>query len=229
MFCTKCGTELPENAKFCARCGAPVDGTPNEIPRSSPQKESKCPNCGEALPPFAAVCPSCGHELREVSACASVRSLSDSIDELERRKISALEDDVDSSKAKRIAKACDARIASLIRTYPIPNTREDILEFAILASSNIDPASLKKGWSGRDERKVALAWTAKLRQAYQKAKNMSGSDAAFQSIQELYQESRGPIMLQWFSVLSFPMKAMLFLIFMGVFNTLVSCIRYGFR
>ena len=26
IFCTQCGTQLPENSKFCSSCGAKVDG-----------------------------------------------------------------------------------------------------------------------------------------------------------------------------------------------------------
>ena len=51
--------------------------------------------------------------------------------------------------------------ASYIRNYPIPNSKEDILEFMILASSNIN---------GESNITVFEAWSAKLEQAYQKAK-----------------------------------------------------------
>ena len=36
MFCEKCGKELPEGAKFCEGCGAPVGGAPaKETPKNS--------------------------------------------------------------------------------------------------------------------------------------------------------------------------------------------------
>ena len=36
MFCEKCGKELPEGAKFCEGCGAPVGGTQaKEAPKNS--------------------------------------------------------------------------------------------------------------------------------------------------------------------------------------------------
>ena len=37
MYCRKCGTQLPENARFCGRCGAQVSGpdVPGQAPRDS--------------------------------------------------------------------------------------------------------------------------------------------------------------------------------------------------
>jgi hypothetical protein len=29
MFCTNCGTQLPDEAKFCSNCGKPTHGTPS--------------------------------------------------------------------------------------------------------------------------------------------------------------------------------------------------------
>lgn len=52
MNCTNCGKELPENAKFCAECGARVE------------KSNTCPNCGEALKPEARFCHNCGEALQ---------------------------------------------------------------------------------------------------------------------------------------------------------------------
>ena len=36
-FCTKCGTELKEDAKFCPSCGAPAE------PKAEPAAEEKQP------------------------------------------------------------------------------------------------------------------------------------------------------------------------------------------
>ncbi len=36
MFCSKCGTELPDTAKFCGKCGASVSGDSNATTASQP-------------------------------------------------------------------------------------------------------------------------------------------------------------------------------------------------
>lgn len=41
MFCSNCGTELPDDAKFCASCGTPVNLNPNE---PTPQRQASPPH-----------------------------------------------------------------------------------------------------------------------------------------------------------------------------------------
>ncbi len=62
IYCVKCGTGLPDDAKFCAKCGTPVaagGGTAPTAPAtpSSPTlaaagvQELKCPTCGAPIHP----------------------------------------------------------------------------------------------------------------------------------------------------------------------------------
>jgi hypothetical protein len=39
MFCSNCGKENPDNAKFCASCGTPFTGTPNPQNAAPPQPQ----------------------------------------------------------------------------------------------------------------------------------------------------------------------------------------------
>lgn len=55
-LCANCGSELPENAKFCLNCGEKV------IPAGS----VICPACGKAVPK-GKFCPECGHKFQ--TAC----------------------------------------------------------------------------------------------------------------------------------------------------------------
>lgn len=72
MFCIKCGTQLPDNAAFCFKCGSKQqtqDSKPaqaaSEMP-SQPQdaKEIKCPSCGAPITPkygeMVITCEYCG-------------------------------------------------------------------------------------------------------------------------------------------------------------------------
>lgn len=122
----------------------------------------KCPNCGETIDAFVINCPSCGHELRDSTATNSVQRL---YWELNR------------------ATTTEQKVL-MIRNYPIPNAKEDIIEFMIQASTNI---------KGESDKTIFEAWVAKYEQAYQKAKIALQSDPAFSQIEELYEKTEKTI------------------------------------
>lgn len=64
---------------------------------------------------------------------------------------------------------------SLISNYSVPNAKEDIYEFFILAISNIEAGGCCKG-----------AWLAKLEQAYQKAKLVFDDPVKLDYLTSLY-------------------------------------------
>lgn len=141
-FCIHCGRELADGARFYANCGTSVTAEPNQDKKGDQQKTvydgkiHKCPNCGEQLDSFTATCPVCGYELRGTQVTSCVHELSKKLEKTD-------------SLEKKI---------ELISNFYIPNTKEDIYEFFILAYSNITA-----GAYGVD------AWNVKLEQAYLKA------------------------------------------------------------
>lgn len=141
-FCTECGQQLAEGAKFCFKCGAKVCAVntthTNQRITVYDGEIHKCPNCGEILSSFVGNCPSCGYELRN-AAVSSV--FSQFVGELDR---------VTTNKEREY----------LIRAFPVPNTKEDIFEFLILALSNV---------ATETNRSVFSAWEMKLEQCYHKA------------------------------------------------------------
>ena len=42
-FCSKCGTELDEEAKFCPKCGTPTSATVSVVSSEPVRKSSKKP------------------------------------------------------------------------------------------------------------------------------------------------------------------------------------------
>ena len=80
IYCVKCGTGLPDDARFCAKCGTPVGGgaaggappggAPAAAPAGSPTlapagaQELKCPACGAPIHPvfgeMVITCDYCG-------------------------------------------------------------------------------------------------------------------------------------------------------------------------
>lgn len=67
-FCTNCGHQLAEGAKFCFECGTQVESArisqPGERKVVYDGEIRKCPNCGEIIESFVARCPTCGFELK---------------------------------------------------------------------------------------------------------------------------------------------------------------------
>lgn len=181
-FCTKCGKQLDLDARFCPGCGAPAQPSAQTIPE--PRKEAwegavhKCPHCGAQVGSFDAYCPACGNELRDKEAAGSVTELSRRLDQIESER------NENGKKKGLFARAAeqnavsdiDQRKISLIRTYPIPNTVEDILEFVILASSNVDPEAFSSLTPDVSRKAVSEAWVSKCEQAIRKAEvSFSGS------------------------------------------------------
>lgn len=153
-FCINCGQELPNDAKFCSNCGNSINEHSSIMRRTVYEGEMhKCPNCGGYLNAFETKCTECGYEVRGTQTTSCVHELS-----------------IKLQKTEQIAKKIE-----LISTFYIPNTKEDIYEFFILAYSNISAGVYEID-----------AWIAKLEQAYLKAKLSFGKDDEFLYIQELY-------------------------------------------
>ncbi|MBR6967800.1 MAG: zinc ribbon domain-containing protein [Ruminococcus sp.] len=173
-FCSKCGFEVQDGEVFCEICGTRIrSNTERTTRRSSDSSRSSklgkiyegnrhtCLHCGEMIDSFTTVCPSCGAEIRDTE---SSRALEKFYDDLQRAR-----DD----KAK----------ISLIHTFPIPNSKEDICEFMYLATSNFDA---KLYVANRDGDSLHAAWYSKIDQCYHKAVRTLHSGAKLDSITELY-------------------------------------------
>lgn len=193
--CSKCGARIYVNRQNCTLCGAPLIETPQQNPQTqqnqqiqrnqqnqqelqNPQIQSnqqirqeqqnqrrtvyageihKCPGCGEVLNSFVAFCPACGYEVRGTRTSNFVSEFS--------LKLSQMSSDEEKS--------------NLIRNFPIPNSKEDIHELLILASTNI---------GGSLALNVSEAWVVKVDQCYQKATLILGNDYVLTNIKQIYDE-----------------------------------------
>ena len=178
-YCTNCGAQVDDNAKFCGVCGNKMSVVSqvtkaNEKVRKTVYDGSihKCPNCGAGLASFVKNCPECGYELRGSDGVESVSNFA--------QRYAAV-----SSNDKKV---------DLIRTFAIPNTKEDILEFVILASSNIDTTAYTRDEvivsGGASQQDVSDAWMAKFEQAYQKATILLSDSPELKRIEKLYEDKK---------------------------------------
>ena len=176
--CAKCGAKLEKDARFCGACGSKVN---DKQEKEGAQRRTvydggiyKCPNCGAILKSFVKNCPECGYELRGAAKTESVSEFS----------------------LKYIDAASNGKKVDLIRALVIPNTKEDILEFAILAASNIDEDSyIREQPDDEDadedsQQEVSEAWMAKFEQAYQKAEILLAGSKELEQMKARFYEKK---------------------------------------
>lgn len=211
-YCTNCGTKLVDGDVFCGNCGkrieaatapfepvfpqapatpqAPVPLQATEEPAISTEEskppikeeESKskivrCPACGEIVDKNAIICPSCGYAIRDV-ADGSIALLSQKLDLIESKRPQKRENEPHTTAAT------DERKINLIRSWPIPNNKDDLIEFAAMASGNcIAPPNDYMYRTAEDA--LADAWRSKFDQAYVKAEHLFGDSEDFALLEEL--------------------------------------------
>lgn len=189
-FCRECGERIDDSAKFCPHCGTPANESSNHCANKKEEYAGKifrCPNCGQELKSFEVNCPSCGYELRGTKATTSVQELAQRIQQIEAgREHEKKPIILTTSNYYHLSKA-DRQIISVIQSYPIPNTIEDILEMLIVASSNIDVSSYNSlEYRSYATKQISEAWKAKCEQAYQKAKMSFKNTTQFYEIEKIH-------------------------------------------
>ena len=148
----------------------------------------KCPKCGQPLGGISAVCPLCGYEIRNAKTADSIRELTKEINKLNQRR-NTVTDALASKISGRQSSPTDEKIASLIHNFVVPNTKEDIFEFMIMAAGYMDARFLAGKQKVSEVADVIIkAWASKFDQTFQKAKLSFGQDADFKKIQELYDQ-----------------------------------------
>lgn len=84
-----------------------------------------CPACGKQVSSLSLVC-DCGYEFKKDQRESAVQLLSDKISKIQSQKV-----DSDEEKKQR-----DGEIINSITMFPVPNTKEDVMEFLALAVPN---------------------------------------------------------------------------------------------
>lgn len=161
-----------------------IQQTPTQqmVPPPTPPQSAKCgnvkkcPACGAALQSFQTCCPDCGHELNGVEVNASIERLFEMLNKIEAQRqtssvLSSFFVQPGEDKISLQKKEC-------IKSFPIPNTREAILEFLCMAV----PLAKKKGFftdeAGQLHNAFATVWKNKCEQIIMKARFAMKDDKA---------------------------------------------------
>lgn len=122
-----------------------------------------CPNCGANVGSFAGKCPECGHEFNDIDGNSSVAKLQQQLDELDAQRQS---NGSLSGLGSRFSGALGAdpitnRKIQLIKNFSVPNSKEDLIEFATLCMTQLADAGAdtytKEAWRAKTEQVAAKA------------------------------------------------------------------------
>jgi len=211
MFCSKCGSKNINDAVFCSKCGTKLETNNsdknNPIVRSEEKSRrkivykgelQKCPNCGENLNSFEAICPSCGCEIRSSNSTNTLKEFIQELQSLEAKKvIKGIGKQLIESVGFGTTIDVDKQKISLIRNFLIPNNTEDLFDFLIFASSNINVELAMDDYSNFDSESVEESnsvkaindtWMEKAKQVYQKLQITSKQHPKFSSVESIYLE-----------------------------------------
>lgn len=156
-----------------------LDGRLDKLNNGKPKSNKHggirlCPNCGANLGSFTGRCPECGHEVSGVESNSTVKAL--------QRQLEAI--DAENKNQSTTGKAMSAmashfggsstgkRKVQLITNFAIPNTKEDLLEFATLCLTNLSASAVTS-----DDQLIYSAWKAKSKQIIAKAETLFPNDS----------------------------------------------------
>lgn len=194
--------EMVLDAKLFERNQAKTSSPPVSAPKSDKYGDvKKCPSCGSIVQSFSGKCSDCGYEFRDIQSDATINKLfealmeADNIPKDQFREIhtgdmggilggimgnsyAALDKQKNEERLKKHEQLHKEKIHSrkvqIITSFPIPNTKEPLLEFLTLGISKATP--IKKGFFSKktiaEEEHNALvpAWKSKIDQVVFKAK-----------------------------------------------------------
>jgi hypothetical protein len=183
----------------------------------------KCPACGSIVGAFKAICSDCGTEFRNIDASQNITKFFEKLDELESNRKDSLFDNQNKESGTSIGtllkwwffwwilipiksinfivnkskpakwSTTDSRKEEMIMNFPVPNSREEIIEFITLSISKIQNISILKQLDeeGKYLAKWNSIWKKKAEQVYTKAKlSMTDDKATIQSIKEMLIDSK---------------------------------------
>lgn len=110
-----------------------------EVAAAEQKFGKRCPQCGRQVESMTVRC-ECGYEFRSEKAVSSVQKLYDDLNNIQltdkEYQSCTYEGKPVSTTAEKVEKIKREKKLNLISTFPIPNTKEDIIEFLAMAAPN---------------------------------------------------------------------------------------------
>ena len=153
----------------------------------------KCPNCGAVIESFQSRCASCGFELNDNSVNTNIKEFAERINEIDENPPTYSYISMNMSNTSWAVEK-----NTYISSYPIPNTREALLEFMMGVSQFALAHGPKKSMYGsvgvtmqeyKDHTLIYNAWLSKMKQIHNKAKIALKGDPALARIEEIHNET----------------------------------------
>ena len=240
-FCSNCGEEVDEEDKYCDSCGKEIKkkkSTSKANNQDEKIKSKKCPNCGASIKAFQTSCNYCRAEISNIKASNSLEEFSKGLEKIKSKSMPKFEakesllkkvigkdfnnEDEKEEFENNFIEQKNEEIANYILNFPIPNSNEDLTEFMILVTSNID---LKK----ESDDVVQKAWKSKMNQIYEKARLSINNESDLKKIRDLFEKKNNDIktkkiintfkisagIIGWFSLLGLLVNPLL---------TVISCL-----
>ncbi len=126
----------------------------------------KCPACGALIQSMQVKCPECGYEFHNVEANSTVKQLQQKLDEIE----ASAKPNSDDSEDDPVAR----RKAAVIKSCPVPNSKDDLIELLTLCSTNYTPND--------QDNYESSAWKSKYEQVRAKAKLLLKNDPDLEQV-----------------------------------------------
>ena len=198
-YCSRCGFKVNDNDIYCNSCGSKLITEIDNNQTTENAKSKKCPNCGASIKSFQTTCGYCHTEIFEIKIPNIIKDFSNGLvkikskplpkydgkDSIMKRMFGKDFNNVDAKaefESKCIAQR-DEEIANYIINYPVPNSKEDLTEFMILVSSNINT---KKSTNNKEQ----SAWKEKMEQIYKKASISIMENEDFKRIEDIYKSHK---------------------------------------
>ena len=173
-----------------------LDGKLHQIQsaQTKPTKEKfgnikTCPACGSSVKAFQLKCESCDHEFQNTKIEGYINDFKKTIEQAVSEKhirykytVNNVEHVIPDEPSKEKA------IASLIKSYPLPKNKEDIIELLIYSYSNFESVDNQKIWGIGISQPVKDAWYAKAKQAIELLEVYGEKDQQSQTIIKRYRE-----------------------------------------